>query len=209
MDDRLTRMQVARLVGCSKTQVRNYERRGILRPSVDGKGVHWFLKAEVAALARKKESRADARAARADKRDRLGELAARVFFLFREGVELPEIVIETKRSPELIRRLYDEYRRPLATPPTALEGTRYAQGDSPSDASGELQGQAPSTEPNPPPTAHRSASDVTNGSAAEADQHSITASDVAELVARHKHEPQLVLDALRLFLAGRGPTSSG
>jgi hypothetical protein len=42
-----------------------------------------------------------------------GTIAAQVFALFRESVELPEIVMRTQQSPATIRALYEEYRRPL------------------------------------------------------------------------------------------------
>jgi hypothetical protein len=71
----------------------------------DAKGIHHFARADVVAFARKR-GRPHA--------DRVhGTIAAQVFALFRESVELPEIVMRTQQSPATIRALYEEFRRPL------------------------------------------------------------------------------------------------
>jgi hypothetical protein len=54
-----------------------------------------------------------------------GTIAAQVFALFRESVELPEIVMRTQQSPATIRALYDEYRRPLEVPEPSPEVGEY------------------------------------------------------------------------------------
>jgi hypothetical protein len=55
-----------------------------------------------------------------------GTIAAEVFQLFREGVELPEIVMKTQQAPLTIRKLYEEYRRPLGyQPPPKIDLDEY------------------------------------------------------------------------------------
>ena len=111
----IMRGEAARLLGCSRRRVQQFEAEGRLRAVVDAKGIHHFARADVIAFACKR-GRPHA--------DRVhGTIAAQVFALFRESVELPEIVMRTQQSPATIRALYDEYRRPLepaAGPPPDL-----------------------------------------------------------------------------------------
>jgi hypothetical protein len=100
--------------------VQQFEAEGRLRAVVDAKGIHHFARADVLAFARKR-GRPHA--------DRVhGTIAAQVFALFRESVELPEIVMRTQQSPATIRALYEEYRRPLeggaSQPPDLTEYDR-------------------------------------------------------------------------------------
>jgi hypothetical protein len=107
----ILRSEAAKLLGCSRRRVQQFEAEGRLRAVVDAKGVHHFARADVIAFARKR-GRPHA--------DRVhGTIAAQVFALFRESVELPEIVMRTQQSPATIRALYDEYRRPLEAPGSA------------------------------------------------------------------------------------------
>jgi hypothetical protein len=85
--------------------VRKYEQNGTLHPTVDEKGVHRFARDEVLTLERARGHREGAGGAVT------GELAAKVFELFRDGVSLPDIVIGTKQSPATIAALWDDYRR--------------------------------------------------------------------------------------------------
>jgi hypothetical protein len=102
------RGEAARLLGCSRRRVQQFEAEGRLRAVVDAKGIHHFARADVLAFASKR-GRPHA--------DRVhGTIAAQVFALFRESVELPEIVMRTQQSPVTIRALYEEYRRPLEVP---------------------------------------------------------------------------------------------
>jgi hypothetical protein len=101
----IMRGEAAKLLGCSRRRVQQFEAEGRLRAVVDAKGIHHFARADVIAFARKR-GRPHA--------DRVhGTIAAQVFALFRESVELPEIVMRTQQSPATIRALYEEYRRPL------------------------------------------------------------------------------------------------
>jgi hypothetical protein len=120
--DSLTRLQVARLLQCSKALVRKYERNGELHPTVDAKGVHRFARAEVLAVGRLRGHRLTTNG------EVSGELAAKVFELLRDGLSLPEIVIATRQPPETIRGLWDQYRR--------LQGGDSAAQSDPFDLSG-------------------------------------------------------------------------
>jgi hypothetical protein len=101
----ILRSEAAKLLGCSRRRVQQFEAEGRLHAVVDAKGIHHFARADVIAFARKR-GRPHA--------DRVhGTIAAQVFALFRESVELPEIVMRTQQSPATIRALYEEYRRPL------------------------------------------------------------------------------------------------
>jgi hypothetical protein len=46
-----------------------------------------------------------------------GAFAAEVFRLFAEGRSLPEVVIETRQEPDVVRTLWQEYKRPLDASP--------------------------------------------------------------------------------------------
>ena len=104
-----TRTEAARVLGCSRTRVQQFEKDGRLTAVVDQNGVHHFARADVLVLARAR-GRTNA--------DRVyGTIAAEVFSLFRESVDLPEIVMRTQQSPSTIRALYEEYSRPLGHVP--------------------------------------------------------------------------------------------
>ena len=86
-------------------RVQQFEAEGRLRAVVDAKGNHHFARTDVIAFAHQRGK---------PHADRVhGTIAAQVFALFRESVELPEIVMRTQQSPATIRALYEEYRRPL------------------------------------------------------------------------------------------------
>jgi hypothetical protein len=106
-----TRTEAARVLGCSRTRVQQFEKDGRLCAVVDQSGVHHFARADVLALAR---ARGRTHADRVH-----GTIAAEVFAMFRESVELPEIVMRTQQSPATIRALYEEYSRPLGHRPEA------------------------------------------------------------------------------------------
>ena len=99
----VTTVQAAKLLGCSRRWIQKLQRRGRLHSIIDGSGVHHFARADVLAFAQ-----ANGRVGHAN-----GSLVARVFAMFRERVDFPEIVIQTEQTPATIRALYDEYRRPL------------------------------------------------------------------------------------------------
>jgi hypothetical protein len=124
----LSRLDAARFLGVSKTRIRQYERTGRLTVFRDERGRGWFPRAAVVELART-HPRANA--------DRVhGTIAAEIFGLFRQGVELPEIVIKTQQAPATVRALFEEYSRALGAPPppAAVDVSRYDATDRAADA---------------------------------------------------------------------------
>ena len=57
------------------------------------------------------------RTRRTSSQSSFGSLAAEVFRLFKEGRSLPEVVIETRQEPDVVRTLWQEYKRPLDASP--------------------------------------------------------------------------------------------
>lgn len=96
---------MARTLGVTLTRVRQIEKAGKLHPQPDADGVQTFSRQEVVAFVHSRPPR--------KKTD--GAIAARAFQMFKDGFPFPEIVIETMQSPETVRRLFEEYRRPLVT----------------------------------------------------------------------------------------------
>ena len=107
----LTRGVVARMLRCTLGGVRYYERKGALKPKKDRDGVRRFDRAEVEALGRRLR-----RNGHRTNMGPTGDLAAEVFRMFRDGQSLAEIVIKTQETPETIRMLWEEYKRPLDQP---------------------------------------------------------------------------------------------
>jgi hypothetical protein len=104
----LTRGVVARMLGCTPSGVRYFERKRWLTPKIDAKGIRRFERQQVEALARQLRTKGH--------RTRMGPtgaLAAQVFRMFREHMSLADIVIHTGAAPETIRALWSEYVRPL------------------------------------------------------------------------------------------------
>jgi hypothetical protein len=108
----VTRSIASKMLGCSRTRVRQFEAEGRLRAvEIDDKGIHHYLLSDLQALVRERGNGVAP--------DRVhGTIAAQVFKMFREGVELPEIVMQTQQSPMTIRQLYEEYSRPLGHKPS-------------------------------------------------------------------------------------------
>ncbi len=104
----LTRAEVARFLGCSRRRIHQLQAEGRIHSVLDAQGWHVFSRAEVIAFAERRGR------THADKTH--GTVAAEVFRLFREGVELPEVVMQTKQAPATVRALWEEYRRPLEVP---------------------------------------------------------------------------------------------
>jgi hypothetical protein len=91
--------------------VRYFERKGLLKPKVDGRGVHRFDRKQVEALGRALRQRGH--------RTRMGitgDLAACVFRMIRDGLSFAKIVIKTEETPETIRALWNEYKRSFEHP---------------------------------------------------------------------------------------------
>jgi DNA-binding transcriptional MerR regulator len=88
--------------------VRYFERKGVLTPKIDCRGVRRFDRKQVEALGlalRRKGHRT--------RMGVTGDRASQVFRMFRDGLSFAEIVIKTEETPETIRALWNEYKRPL------------------------------------------------------------------------------------------------
>ncbi|MGH7327309.1 MAG: hypothetical protein ACREJX_03055 [Polyangiaceae bacterium] len=97
---RITRAEAAKLLGTSYQNVRRLQRTGQLQSNPDRYGVHRFDRREVEALARRRGLRIRPS----------GELAARVFAMFKERQRFEDIVIETQQEPDIILGLWKRYR---------------------------------------------------------------------------------------------------
>ncbi|MEO8800143.1 MAG: hypothetical protein ABI551_19775 [Polyangiaceae bacterium] len=97
---RITRAEAAKLLGTSYQNVRRLQRTGQLLSNPDRYGVHRFDRREVEALARRRGLQIRPS----------GELAAKVFAMFKARVSFVDVVIETQQEPEFIRKLWSEYR---------------------------------------------------------------------------------------------------
>jgi hypothetical protein len=108
---KLTRSQVADMLGVSISSVRRLERER-LHAEVGADGYHYFDPAEVAALA--SELAAAKRPARpvAAPPPKLsaGELAARAFECFEQRQSLAEVVIALRVEPRIVRELFHEWQ---------------------------------------------------------------------------------------------------
>jgi hypothetical protein len=105
------RARVARELGVSISRVRALETAGTLVPTIDKDGVRLYDPRSVKAYAKKRAPRLIAQ----------GEDAARVFLMLDNGHPFKDIVIATRLPPETVRKLHDEYRRPLVEPPPDRE----------------------------------------------------------------------------------------
>jgi hypothetical protein len=118
--EKLSRREVARALGVTKSAVRYLERTGQLHAIPDANGEATFVRADVIAYAAK-------RLRRASRNHRSGDgglIAADIFARFaaaesvgRLELCLPEIVRATCAPPALVRALYAEYRTPLGLRP--------------------------------------------------------------------------------------------
>jgi hypothetical protein len=96
---RITRNEAAKVLGTSYQNVRRLQRVGQLRSDPDRYGVHRFDRREVEELARKRGLQIKPS----------GELAARVFAMFKANRNFADIVIETQQEPEVILALRARY----------------------------------------------------------------------------------------------------
>ena len=97
---RITRNEAAKVLGTSYQNVRKLQKKGYLHSDPDRYGVHRFDRREVEELARKRGLQIKPS----------GELAARVFALFKANRSFADIVIETQQEPEVILALRARYR---------------------------------------------------------------------------------------------------
>jgi hypothetical protein len=102
-DGCLTRAQTAKLLGISKTRVRQLEERGDLRSIKDEQGRCRYDPVEVLALVERREDDGIPSSSELD----------RLFDMFRERRTVLEIRLATGLSTETIMQLYAEYRTPV------------------------------------------------------------------------------------------------
>jgi hypothetical protein len=96
---RVTRREAATILNTSYENVKRLQRIGQLHSDPDRHGVHRFDRREVEELARR----------RGLKIKPSGELAARVFRMFKERRAFQDIVIETEQEPDVIRALWTQF----------------------------------------------------------------------------------------------------
>lgn len=75
----ISRAEAGRILGISRVTLRRYEERGLVKPGIDARGVHWFERGSVERLARKRRS--VARSATVTIDGTIGEELARVLGL--------------------------------------------------------------------------------------------------------------------------------
>ena len=114
---KLTRGEVAKMLGVSRTRVRQLEGHS-LHPKQDESGVNQFDRAEVLRLVASRTGPTSA-----PKQTIPGHLVAHVFRLFRAGTPLVDIVIETELDLDAIKLLFDEYTTPLGARARAASET--------------------------------------------------------------------------------------
>jgi hypothetical protein len=103
----VTRIDVQRILGVSRTMTRKLEEGGKLMATIDANGLHLFLRSDVIELARIRGRGVVGRAAESPK------VAQMLFDMFERGLELPQIVMESGQSPVTVRAMYEQYRTPL------------------------------------------------------------------------------------------------
>jgi DNA-binding transcriptional MerR regulator len=106
---RVDRREAARILNCSRDNVRRMDRIGRLRSGKrDHNGTYTYDRREIEkiALERGGELRPS------------GELAARVFRMFTERKKFHEIVIETEQEPTVVLALWRQYQSGFETTPT-------------------------------------------------------------------------------------------
>lgn len=104
-----TRAVAARVLGVSVGQVRKLEKSGDLKPTVSKEGIHLFKMNDLEALARKRYN--DGFRAKAFNG---GQIAAAVFRLLEQGKSKSHIVIQLMVEPEVVNKLYDEWKLSFA-----------------------------------------------------------------------------------------------
>jgi hypothetical protein len=121
---RITRNEAAKVLGTSYQNVRKLQRKGYLHSDPDRYGVHRFDRREVEALARKRGLQIKPS----------GELAARVFAMFKANQSFADIVIETQQEPAMIRDLWEQYEAGLGYRSLTTRAVDEARAQSEHDA---------------------------------------------------------------------------
>jgi hypothetical protein len=127
-DHWVKRDEAARILHCSVSQVRWFERHKRLQARRNDRGTVTYARTEVVALSRARAARGTStrRGDRETLRETVnGELSSRAFELFAIGASLVEVVIATKLPPERVRGLYAEFLTPITMPsPAQVERVR-------------------------------------------------------------------------------------
>jgi hypothetical protein len=103
--DWLTRGEVAAVLRVSIATVRRWQTRE-LHPRRDDTGMYLFDPAEVEALRSSRPAPPEPRAC-----TEAGELASEAFKMFRDGVDVRDVVIALKKPPDEIETLYAQWER--------------------------------------------------------------------------------------------------
>ena len=101
---RVTRSEAAKLLSTTYQNIRRLQRVGQLHSQPDRHGVHRFDRREVEDLARKRGLQIKPS----------GELAAKVFAMFKAKKRFEDIVIETQQEPDIILALWKRYQAGFA-----------------------------------------------------------------------------------------------
>jgi hypothetical protein len=114
-----TRRDAAKILGISRRRVEQLQASGKLVVYFIGPtGTIYYKRSDVVALCAGRPK------ADLSRLPAMGSIAAEIFTLFRETCDLSEIVIRTRQPPQLIRHLYEEFRRPLGAPEPTREARR-------------------------------------------------------------------------------------
>jgi hypothetical protein len=106
---------VRRMTGYSRTRIQQLTQSGKLPSVKSDSGAYLYELADVTAIARRRHVKVDKVHA---------SIAVEVFELFQAGMKLPDIVIRTGQSPQTIRDLWEEFKRPLEHETNAERGER-------------------------------------------------------------------------------------
>jgi hypothetical protein len=103
---RVDRREAAKILGCSRDNVRRLDRIRVLKTGeADRNGTITYDRREIEGLAKERGVGGGPS----------GELAARVFRMFKERRAFQDIVIETEQEPAVIRALRKEYDAGFST----------------------------------------------------------------------------------------------
>lgn len=135
---RITRSEVAKILGVTKSTVGRYDRAKLLTSKKqrigDHLGVHTYDRADVEALAASMPSTSSTSSTSSRGRATRDELAVRTWELFSEGRALLDVVLEVRRlHPDEVRRLLDSFRSPshvVLSPAHARQLAALGFGDS-------------------------------------------------------------------------------
>jgi hypothetical protein len=112
---RVDRREAARILNCSRDNVRRLDRIGRLRSGKrDHNGTFTYDRREIEKIAHERGGEVKP----------TGELAARVFAMFKARKRFEDIVIETEQAPNVVRALWVEFRTGFNTEEDAKDRAR-------------------------------------------------------------------------------------